>query len=349
LRRDLTRLALALGIGAVGSGVFWWLQLPLAFLLGAMTTTAIAALCGVGVAVPNRLRGAMVALLGAALGASFTPDVFANAMRWLGSLAVVTVSVGVMSVLAYVCFRRFGRFDRVTAFFGAAPGGLGVMTVTGEAMGGDPRSIALVHTARIVVVVFAVPIYIKLTQHIDLPSAVGLSGGSWGLNPLGLLEAVAIAIAGTLLAHLARLPAASIIGPLIVGAAAYLSGLFQAMPPSWLIGAAQWVMGAAIGARFAGFSLRAMGDVGAQGALVSTLMMAVAIGISLTLATPFGLSPVALMLALAPGGLAEMCLVAVALNVDPAFVATMHIIRLILVVVLAPLLFRLLAKKPTSL
>lgn len=55
------------------------------------------------------------------------------------------------------------------------------------------------------------------------------------------------------------------------------------------------------------------------------------------------------MLALAPGGLAEMCLVAVALNVGPAFVATMHILRLILVVVLAPLLYRLLAKKPTSL
>jgi uncharacterized protein len=349
MRTDVRRLATALGIGAVGSAIFWWLHLPLAFLLGAMTTTAVAALCGVGVAVPNRLRAAMVALLGAALGASFTPDIFANATRWLGSLAVVTVSVGLMSILAYVCFRRFGRFDRVTAFFGAAPGGLGVMTVAGEAMGGDPRSIALVHTARIVVVVFAVPIYIKLTQHVDLPSAVGLSSGGWGLHPLGLAEAVVAALGGTLLAHLARLPAASIIGPMVVSAAAYLTGAFQATPPSWLIGAAQWVMGAAIGARFAGFSLRAMGDAGAAGALVSTLMMAVAIGISLVISAPFGLSPVALMLALAPGGLAEMCLVAVALNVDPAFVATMHIIRLILVVVAAPLLFRLLAKKPTSL
>jgi len=348
LLADARRLALALAIGAVGAGVFWWLRLPLAFLLGALSTTAIAALCKAGVAVPNRLRGIMVALLGATIGASFTPEVLANAGRWLASLGVVTVSVGLMSCIAYACFRRFGGFDRVTSFFGAAPGGLAVMTVTGEAMGGDPRSIALVHTARIVVVVFAVPIHIKLTQHIDLPSTVALAGSSLGFAPLGLAQAAVAALAGHLLARLVRLPGASIIGPMLVSAAAHLTGLFQAVPPVWLVAATQLVMGAAIGARFAGFPLRAMGNVMLAGAVVSTLMMTVAVVISLLAAEPFGISPVALLLALAPGGLAEMCLVAVALNVDPAFVATMHIIRLILVVVLAPLLFRLLAKPTPS-
>ena len=78
-------------------------------------------------------------------------------------------------------------------------------------------------------------------------------------------------------------------------------------------------------------------------------MVSLAILFAAGLTAGFGLPLPDLILALAPGGLAEMCLVAVALNVDPAFVATMHIIRLILVVVAAPLLFRLLAKKPTSL
>jgi membrane AbrB-like protein len=348
LRADLRRLALALAIGAVGSVAFWWLKLPLAFLLGALAATGIAAVCGLDIAVPNGLRGAMVALLGATIGASFTPEVLANAGKWLGSLAVVTVSVAIMSCLAYVCFRRIGEFDRVTAFFGAAPGGLGVMTVAGESMGGDPRTIALVHTARVVVVVFAVPIHIKLVEHIDLPSTVALAGGDWGLHPLGLAEVTGAAIAGHLIALLLRLPAASIIGPMVVSAVAHLTGLFEAAPPSWLIAVTQWVMGAAIGARFAGFSLRAMGGAMAQGGMVSVATMAVAIGISTVVAAPFGLSPVALMLALAPGGLAEMCLVAVALNIDPAFVATMHVVRLVLVVMLAPLIYQALAKRHRS-
>jgi uncharacterized membrane protein AbrB (regulator of aidB expression) len=48
-----------------------------------------------------------------------------------------------------------------------------------------------------------------------------------------------------------------------------------------------------------------------------------------------------LILAFSPGGLAEMSLIALALDIDPAFVATHHVVRIFLVVVLAPIAFRL--------
>ncbi len=48
-----------------------------------------------------------------------------------------------------------------------------------------------------------------------------------------------------------------------------------------------------------------------------------------------------LSLAFAPGGLAEMSLIAIAINADAAFVATHHVVRIFLIVVLAPLAFRL--------
>ena len=50
-----------------------------------------------------------------------------------------------------------------------------------------------------------------------------------------------------------------------------------------------------------------------------------------------GLPIAALVLAFAPGGLAEMSLIALALGVDPAFVSSHHVVRIFLVVVLAPL------------
>ena len=48
----------------------------------------------------------------------------------------------------------------------------------------------------------------------------------------------------------------------------------------------------------------------------------------------------ALVLAFAPGGLAEMSLIALALGVDAAFVSTHHIVRIVLIVSLVPLTFR---------
>jgi uncharacterized protein len=47
-----------------------------------------------------------------------------------------------------------------------------------------------------------------------------------------------------------------------------------------------------------------------------------------------------LILALAPGGLAEMSLVALALQVEAAFVSTHHVIRIAMVVLVAPALYR---------
>src|SRR5262245_26466230 len=112
-------LALALLIGAAGAGTFWFFQLPLAFLLGAMTATGAAALMGLQVAVPNRLRGGMISLLGATIGASFNPSLFAKLGPWAVGVVVVTLAVAVMSVLAYWSFRRLGRFDRITSLFAA--------------------------------------------------------------------------------------------------------------------------------------------------------------------------------------------------------------------------------------
>ena len=47
---------------------------------------------------------------------------------------------------------------------------------------------------------------------------------------------------------------------------------------------------------------------------------------------------IAVLLAFAPGGVAEMSLIALALNVEPSFVAFHHIVRIFEIVLLAPIM-----------
>ena len=47
----------------------------------------------------------------------------------------------------------------------------------------------------------------------------------------------------------------------------------------------------------------------------------------------------ALWLAFAPGGLPEMALMSIALGVDPAFVSSHHLYRVLLLVILAPIFY----------
>ena len=56
-------------------------------------------------------------------------------------------------------------------------------------------------------------------------------------------------------------------------------------------------------------------------------------------------------MAYAPGGLAEMSLIALVLSIETAFVATHHMLRIMLIVVLAPIAFKRLGwegRKPPS-
>lgn len=336
----LQRVGLALAVGAVGGAIFDRLNMPLAWMIGAMLATTIAALGGVRVAMPIGLRSFMVAVLGVMLGSAFTPNILGRVSEWgvtLSALFLYSVTVG---GLCFMLFLKIGRCDRVTAYFAAAPGGLTEMTVVGQALGGDDRVISLVHTLRVLLIVLTIPFWFRALDGYDAArrTALNVSIVSTPLLELALLAA--IGLVGALLARLVRLPAPYLTGPIFASAAAHLTGLSQFRPPYELVAVAQIVVGAGIGCRFAGLNVRKVMHTLGLAACATAIMLAGTVVFSLVLHGAVDIPTPALVLAFAPGGLAEMSLVALALGADAAFVSTHHIMRIIFVVVIAPWVFQ---------
>ncbi len=330
----------ALTLGTAGGALFFWANLPLPWMLGAMTAVTIAAIAGIQVALPWWLRSGFITILGVMLGASFTPSVVARMGEWSVTLIGLTLWGAVNGLIAFVYFRRRAGYDPVTAFFAASPGGLNEMTIFGGQYGGDERTISLVHATRVFITVFTIPIWYRIQQGFTTPSG---GRGSVGLFDVGLADyavLAACAILGGVGAQRIGLPAAMILGPMLLSALVHLAGITESSPPTLIVAAAQVAIGTALGCRFVGFSLRQAGRTIGHGAIVGLIMIAITVVTSLALARITGLPLAAIVLAFAPGGLAEMSLVALALAVDAAFVATHHITRLFLVVTCAPLLFR---------
>lgn len=341
-RTDLAKLALALAIGAAGGLLFTLLHLPLAWMLGPMLATTIASLAGAPLAVPAALRGPTIAVLGVLLGSGFDREVLERLLRWLPVLLALPVYVAGVTVLAYLYLRRLARLDPRTAWFSATPGGLGEMIVMGDRAGGDLRTIALVHSTRILLVVFAIPFALRAMGY-AIPSVPAAARAAAGAQDLLVL--LACGVLGFGLARLFRLPAPGLLGPMLVSAGAHLAGIVEGAPPVLVVAVAQLVIGAQVGARFAGYPVLRVVQAVASGFGLTVLMLAAALGCGWLLARTSGLSTLLLILALAPGGLAEMSLVALALTDDPALVAAVHIVRVALVVVAAPLLFRALERR----
>jgi len=337
----LKGVALSLVIGTAGGWLFYTLNMPLPWMMGSMFFVAVATIAGAPVALSLPLRTSMVAVLGALLGSAFTPDILGQLQNWAGGVVIMLLFATVMTAASVALLIRFGHFDRVTAYFSGTPGGLGVMTVLGEEAGGDARVIPLVHATRVFVVVAAIPLYLLLVEDLEVPRGARavFEGPVAGPGELAILAACAAA--GYAIARLLRLPGAIIVGPMLISAAAYLSGIVEARPPQVLVSIAQVVMGAGIGVRFAGLEVRRMAWPLLFGVLSALLMLAGALAVAKVAAPWLGISPHALLLALAPGGVAEMSMIALALDVDTAFIATMHIIRIMMIVSLAPAAFRL--------
>ncbi len=348
-RADLLRLTKALAIGAAGGALFFVFNMPLAWMMGAMVLTTLAALARVSLHVPGRLRSVMIAILGVLLGSTFTPEAMDKVLEWPITLASLALYLVVVTGMLYIYFRRVMGFDPATAYFSATPGGLNEMVIVGRAMGGDDRAIALVHGARILLVVLTLPFWFRYAY------GVGSAGGGAGTGTLADLSwldgsvLIACAIVGPLIGKLLRLPAYRLVGPMLASAAMHIAGVTGSTPPMELVAIAQVVVGSAIGARFAGSPLKWVVKIIAASIGSTSLMLGATVGFALLLAPLSGIAFAPIVLAFSPGGLAEMSLIALALGVETAFVATHHVTRIAMIVIAAPLVFRKLGiKRPDN-
>ena len=336
------RLVLALSVGAAGGLAFWSLSLPLPWMLGAITATMLAALSRLPVAAPRWVRPPLSAIIGTLLGAGFPSDVLLRVTDWIAPIAGLLVYMVTAGATCVWYFHKLCGYDFRTAFFCGMPGGLVEMTMLGDSLGADSRRIALIHTARILLVVFIVSGSTRFF-FVSSGEASGIAAEVYHLSDFTLAAGawmIGTGLVGVGIGRLLRLPAAFLLGPMLVSATLHISNTTDFEIPRELVYAAQVGLGTTIGCRFLGQKFREVGK---------TLLLCLgstAILLSLTLFFAWvvhlltGLNMLLLVLGYSPGGLAEMGLVALFLHFDTAFVACHHLIRVVLVGFSAGYVFR---------
>lgn len=311
-------------------------------MLGALFASMGAALFGLPVLAPNRIRPATVAVIGVLLGARFTPDVVGAIGQWSLSLALLALYMAVVAAICVPIYRYFGKADWQTAYLSGLPGGLSEMIELGEEKGADVRTIILAHTLRIVVTIALIAVWFRVIEGRDVGSMPDFGEDALTLWDGALL--MACAVAGSYAGLWLKLPAPTFLGPMFLSAVLHATEVTTSSPPTPLVIAAQIILGTVLGCRFLGTPIRTLLpalklSLGATGA---TLLVAVAFSGLMHLI--LGITVDQGILALAPGGLTEMGLIALAINADVAFVALHHVIRILLVLVMAKPLFALLPK-----
>jgi len=330
----------------------WWLFAHIGLaapdLFAALLVAIVFAVAGVGPARPSR---PVVMLSQGMLAVTIGLSVQRETLTTLGSHwpAVVTVAIAtvVLSVLTGLKLSLHRHVDAVTGILGMVAGGAtGLVAVAGD-LGADERTVVVAQYLRVALVVLTMPLVVTYAFAIDASSDGDPAISSAARSPwwVGLLFLAGAIVIGTGLATLIRLPIPATLGPLILTAAIELAGgVHQVQVPIEVMPIAFIVIGWQAGLSFTRSSIAALRRIFVRTLTLMVTVIATCAGLGALLSLWTGVGALQGYLATTPGGLAAVLAVASASGSDVTFVAASQVIRLVLMLISAPLIVALTAR-----
>jgi len=156
----------------------------------------------------------------------------------------------------------------------------------------------------------------------------------------GLASLLAVGSVAALLLSRLRVPTAFFFGPLATTIALTVNGVELSSLPTALTSPAQMLLGCALGARF---ERRSLGSAPRYvSAVLASVLVAllVSAGFGWAIGVAAGVSVPSMILAMAPGGIAEMCITAKVLQLGVPLVTAAHVLRVLVLIVTTGPVFR---------
>ncbi|BAZ01541.1 putative ammonia monooxygenase [Tolypothrix tenuis PCC 7101] len=289
---------------------------------------------------PNRIaRKAGMALVGLTVGASSSHSDLASVASGIPIFILLTIFLLLCGICIGYIYSRLSQTNLLTAMLATVPGGVGIMAAIAADYNKNVTLVALVQALRVTSVVFLIPLIARTTFSSSWnQQAISMQSNLLNFEPsqLGLLLlALGVTALVVYLAIFLKIPAGDFFGALVIGVAfnpvlnlvPIASGLhFTAPPLINLVG--QMLLGITIGEYWGdkpSFNAKTIGY-----AVMSVAMTLIAGAIAAMLAMQLtSWDWLTCLLVTAPGGSAEMILVALVLNHNVEVVTAGHLVRLI--------------------
>jgi membrane AbrB-like protein len=328
VRERLPGILRGLAIGVPAGWLFDWLDTPIPWMIGPMIAVAAVNLLGVAVFAPPFARQTGQVILGSAVALYFTPPVVAALVANLGAIAAATASAFVIGGLGALVLSQMSGVDGKSAFFASIPGGAMAMAVLAERYGASIPPVAVAHSLRVSIVVIIVPF--ALTYG-GIPLEAAAYRPQLPLDVMILLPWLAFGFVLGEIAERLGLGNGYLLMAIFFGAALTISGVELSAVPNWMTDFAQLMFGLVLGARYErAFFVRYKLFI--PFALFNAFfILFVSALVALALSWAFGLPIATMLVATAPGGLAEMTILAQALKIGVPLVVAFHIFRVLVV------------------
>lgn len=318
-------------------------HLPAAMMLGAMAAAIAVAAREGEIRVPNLAFILAQGVVGCLVAQALKPSILHDLRtQWILFVVAVMSVIAASAMLGWLLAKRH-VLPGSTALWGSFPGAATVMALMAEAYGADIRLVALMQYLRVVLVATTASAVAALcTSGAGRAPAV-----DWfaPVSPVAFAETLALAFGGALIAPRLRIPAGSLLVPLILGAILNARHLVAIDLPPWLLALAYAIIGWSIGLRFTWpmlvYAARVLPRIILS--IIALIVICALFGLILAKAAHVGL--LTGYLATSPGGADSVAIIAASSKVDVPFVMALQMARFVVVLLIGPRLARFVARR----
>jgi membrane AbrB-like protein len=240
-------------IGVLGAIIFSLIKIPLPWLLGAIVAIAIASrFPNIPLRSPKMFSAPARAVLGITIGSAFNPTILHYLGDFISSIVLILPFVLIITLCGMLYYWKWLKFDKMTAYFSSMPGGLLEMITLAESMGANVYKVTMTQSVRLLCIVFTLPFIIQVMSHVSLDGRVSITQPLLASDPHDMIILIFCALLGWWGALKLKIPGGTMLGPMVLGAFIYGSGIVHSRPPNEIIKLIQLILGTTVGFVFVG-------------------------------------------------------------------------------------------------
>jgi len=319
-----------------------YFNIPLAWFLGPMIVTSIAALSGLKIIMPKIVLSFILIILGLHIGNYIDQNLFNQMINWIWTSLIMLIYIIICILVVSKYLQRFSGYGKKASIFSAAPGALGPLMILAESEKTDLSQVATSHLIRLIIIITFIPLII--VNNTDTDALIIDNFDYMSQNHLNLILLIIASLFFIYIFNKIKVPAALLSGTLFASGLLQITDIASYRLPDETVNFCLLILGSSVGCKFAEKTVNEIANNSLHSIVATTILVVLGL-LAAYVATFFvDTNILTLILSFSPGGIYEVAVIAIAFDLDPDFVAFHHIIRLLFILFTVPIILRIFDK-----
>ena len=313
-----------------------YFNIPLAWFLGPMIVTSIAALSGLKIIMPKIVLSFILIILGLHIGNYIDQNLFNQMVNWIWTSLIMLIYIIICILVVSKYLQKFSGYDKKASIFSAAPGALGPLMILAESEKTDLSQVATSHLIRLIIIITVIPFIIVNNTNTDTLLIEKFDYMSQ--NHINLILLVSVSLFFIFIFDKIKVPAALLSGTLFASGLLQITDIASYKLPDETVNFCLLILGSSVGCKFAEKTVKEIANNSLHSIVATTIL--VVLGLLAAYVSTFFVDTniLTLILSFSPGGIYEVAVIAIAFDLDPDFAAFHHIIRLLFILFTVPII-----------